>query len=82
MLPGVACAQWAMWPSGLSPDLDTISPDYFGGRFTFYVRVNKTSRYAFSFNAIDDVARLYVVGGRLGCAAAGRRAHRVTRPAC
>lgn len=57
--------QYAMWPSGLSPDLDTILPDYFGGRFTFYMRVNRTARYSFVFNSIDDVARLYVVGARL-----------------
>ncbi|KAG2448780.1 hypothetical protein HYH02_006132 [Chlamydomonas schloesseri] len=51
---------WAMWPTDQSPDLGTISPDYFGGRFTFYMRVNKTSRYAFAFVSVDDLARLYV----------------------
>ncbi|KAG2432951.1 hypothetical protein HXX76_008679 [Chlamydomonas incerta] len=57
---------WAMWPSGLSPDLDTIAPDYFAGRFTFYMRVNKTGRYSFSFNSIDDMARLYVDDDYIG----------------
>jgi hypothetical protein len=55
-----------MWPSNLSPDVDTISPNYFAGRFTFYMRVNKTGQYAFGFNSIDDLARIYIVGG-VGC---------------